>query len=377
VTAKDAAIALFRERYGEEPDLIVRSPGRVNLIGEHTDYNEGFVLPMAITLSTWAAVAASGDDTVNLASVGHDDATFSLNDLMSSDRSWSAYVRGSAWVTGAPETAGWNGAFATDIPIGAGLSSSAALEIAALRIFAAMSDRAWDPVQAARDARSIENDWMGLGSGIMDQLIVATARERHATLIDCRDLTTKPIRVPDDIAIVILDTGTRRRLVESSYDERRSACIRAAAAAGVPALRDLGGDDLETLARVVDERTLARARHVITENMRTLEAAEALAANDLRRFGRLVNASHTSLRHDFAVSSPALDHMVELASGTEGCLGARMTGAGFGGCAVAFVEPDAVDDMVTEVTTRYRDAAFGIPSAYVTTPASAATVETP
>jgi len=375
LTTRDTAIELFRQRFGGDPEYVIRAPGRVNLIGEHTDYNDGFVLPMAIEQGTWLALSSSGDRTVQLSSDGHDDAVFSLDALTSGGGGWAEYIKGVAWSLGTADSSGWNGAFATDIPIGAGLSSSAAIEIAGMLAFTAVSGSDWDPVQAALDAQRVENEWIGVSSGIMDQLIVATAQEHHATLIDCRSLEMSPTRMPDDIAVVILDTGTRRTLVGSGYDDRRRACERAASAADVPALRDLTTPDLDNLSSMLDETTFRRARHVITENERTIQAARALDTDDIRRFGELVNESHASLRDDFEVSSPALDLMVEIASRTGGCIGARMTGGGFGGCAVAFVERSQVDAFVEEVTRKYRGTATNEPMAYVTSAAGAASIE--
>ena len=374
MTARDAATDLFRERFGNDPQFIIRAPGRVNLIGDHTDYNDGFVLPMAIEQSTWLAMTARDDREVHLASVDHPDAWFSLDQVSHTNEGWSEYVKGVAWAMGELGDTGWDGAFATDIPIGAGLSSSAAFEIAAMLAFNAASGGVWNPVQAALAAQRVENEWMGLSSGIMDQLIVATAHEHHATLIDCRTLWGKPTRMPDGVAVVILDTGTRRELVGSAYDERRRSCERAASAGGVTALRDLSIRDLEALADDLDGETLRRARHVISENTRTVEAAAALADGEIERFGRLVNASHASLRDDFEVSSEALDRMVDIATGINGCIGARMTGAGFAGCAVAFVRTPDADAFVEEVLDRYRSSRADEPNAYVTGAGPAAAI---
>lgn len=376
MTAEQTAIDLFRKRFARDPEFVVRTPGRVNLIGEHTDYNDGFVLPMAIEQSTWVAAASRDDHDVHLASAGHPDASFSLSQVSRADDGWSEYVKGVAWAARAWIETGWDGAFATDIPIGAGLSSSAAIEIATMLVFNTLRGGTWEPVKAAIAARRVENEWMGVGSGIMDQLIIATAQEHHATLIDCRTLDLIPTRMPDDLVVVILDTGTRRELVGSAYDDRRASCDRAAAVAGVPALRDLSASDLESLSQHLDDRTFRRARHVITENARTLEAAHALADGDIARFGDLVDASHDSLRDDFGVSSDALDVMVHVARGAQGCLGARMTGAGFGGCAVAFVRKPDAGAFLREVLSTYRSSVKHEPSAYITGAASAAAIVT-
>lgn len=375
MTTRDRAIELFQQRFGSGPQYIIRAPGRVNLIGEHTDYNDGFVFPMAIDQATWLALSSSDDRTVRLSSSGHDDAVFSLDHLAPGGGGWAEYIKGVAWALDTTGSTGWNGAFATDIPIGAGLSSSAAIEIAGMLAFTTISRGDWDPVQGALNAQRVENEWIGVSSGIMDQLIVATAREQHATLIDCRSLEMSPTRLPDDLTVVILDTGTRRTLVGSGYDDRRSACERAASAAGVPALRDLTMTELDNFSNTLDEVTFRRARHVITENERTVEAARVLGTNNIKRFGQLVNESHASLRDDLEVSTPALDLMVDIASRTDACIGARMTGGGFGGCAVAFVERSQVESVADEVTRLYRAADIGEPMAYVTSAAGSASIE--
>lgn len=368
----DAAAALFRDRFGGDPEFVVRAPGRVNLIGEHTDYNDGFVLPMAIDRSVWIALRTRDDRVVRIVSSGHRETEFDLDGLVPGIDGWAEYIKGVAWSTGSVGLSGWDGAVASDIPIGAGLSSSAALEVAATIVFASVSGEQWDPIASALAAQRAENEWVGVSCGIMDQLIVATASEGHATLIDCRTLELAPVPLPDDVAIVILDTGTRRQLVDSEYDERRRACEGAAEAASVPALRDLSVADLEALSDLVDEVTFRRARHVVTENDRTIEAATALGSGDTARFGQLMEASHRSLRDDFQVSSEALDLMVEIASGVDGCLGARMTGAGFGGCAVALVAASEAAAFVDEVVESYASATGLEPKAYVTGAASGA-----
>jgi len=374
VTPEGSAVALFTDRFGGRPEIILRAPGRVNLIGEHTDYNDGFVFPMAIERATWVAVRRRRDRTVRVASVGHPDASFDLTALTRGGDDWAEYVKGIAWALGPASLAGWEGAFATDIPIGAGLSSSAALGVAGALAFVTVSGGAWHPADAARAAQRVENEWLGLGSGIMDQLIIATAIEGHASLIDCRTLEAAPTPLPKDVVAVILDTGTRRELVASAYDDRRAACERAARTAGVSALRDLTLIDLERVARDLEPEDLRRARHVVTENRRTVEAAKALAAGDLGRFGQLMAEAHRSIRDDFEASSDALDLMVEIAASSDGCVGARMTGGGFGGCAVALVRDEHAPAFVEEVGRRYAVASGREPRAYVTRAAAGASI---
>lgn len=366
---KDRVIEEFTARFGAAPAFVVRAPGRVNLIGEHTDYNDGFVLPMAIEREVCIALRPRSDDTVSVKSLDFDEeATFSLNDLARGENGWIEYIKGSAWALqqeGA-YVKGWEGVLAGDVPLGAGLSSSAALELAALRAFAAASHIQWDSTQMALLGQKAENEWVGVNCGIMDQLISAAGQNGHALLIDCRSLELQAVPLPDDVVVVILDTSTRRGLVDSAYNERRRQCEAAARTFGVPALRDIDSGTLEQRAAELDEATLRRARHVVTENERTIQAAEAMRDGDAGRLGQLMDASHVSLRDDFEVSSKALDLIVELARLQEACLGARMTGAGFGGCAVALVESAEAEEFAAEMRRSYVRESGRRPSVYVT-----------
>jgi len=349
----------FETLYGQPAAVLVRAPGRVNLIGEHTDYNDGFVLPMAIDRAAWIALRPRDDGRVRLHSVDFDQtAEFSLDDIRHDDSGWLEYVKGMAHVLrveGYP-LRGWEGVIAGDVPIGAGLSSSAAVEMAVARAFAALAGRPWEPAAMAKAGRRVENEWIGVNSGIMDQLISAAGRAGHALLIDCRSLDTRPVPLPPGVAVVILDTMTRRGLVESAYNERRAQCEAAAAFFGVPALRDIDWATFQARAGDLDPVVARRARHVISENERTLAAAEALRQGEAAAMGRLMNAGHASLRDDFEVSRAEMDVMVELAQARPACFGARMTGGGFGGAAVALVEADGVEAFVTAVSGAYQQA---------------------
>jgi galactokinase len=358
--------ATFAARFGDAPELLVRAPGRVNLIGEHTDYNDGFVLPAAIDRELWIALRPRPDRRVLVHSLDFGPGEFPLDGLSHGEDAWIEYAKGVAWVLGEEgrSLTGWEGVLGSDIPIGAGLSSSAALEMAALRAFAAVSGFPWEPKEAALLGQRVENHWMKVNSGIMDQLAVGLGRAGHALLIDCRSLEVEPVPLPDGVALVVLDTGTRRGLVGSAYNERRERCEAAARACGVPALRDV---DAPTLAAVVGLEATARrrARHVVTENARTLEAARVLRSRDLERMGRLMDESHASLRDDFEVSTEALDTIVDLAGREPGCVGARMTGAGFGGCAIAMVEEGRAAEFARRVADAYRAALDLQPEVYV------------
>jgi galactokinase len=365
---RDRAIAAFRSTYGRAPSLLVRAPGRVNLIGEHTDYNDGFVLPMALERAAWIALAPRDDGVVRLIAddLGQqgtfDVATARTRDARGDARDpeggWLEYPRGVAWALqdAGHVLRGFDGALASDVPRGAGLSSSAAVELAVAAAFAAASGLDWDPPAIARAMQRVENLWVGVQSGIMDQLIGAAGVAGHALLIDCRDLSLRPVPLPPGVAVVVLDTDTRRTLVGSAYDERRASCQRVATELGVAALRDVDAPTLAAAAGRLDPVDARRAHHVVAENARALDAATALADGDVDRFGRLMDASHESLRVDYEVSSPALDAIVVAARGAPGCLGARMTGAGFGGCAVALVTEATVESFVEATVAAYRAA---------------------
>jgi len=366
---RERVLNAFEREYGRRPTHLVRAPGRVNLIGEHTDYNDGFVLPLALDRAAWIALTPRDDDVVRLLADDLDQrGSFRIATAVSRDArgdahaaqgGWLEYPRGVAWALQQADghtLRGFDGVLASDVPRGAGLSSSAAVELAVAAAFQVSSGFDWDPHDVARRMQRAENHWIGVASGIMDQLIGAAGVAGHALLIDCRDLATRPVPLPADCAVVVLDTTTRRGLVGSAYNERRSQCEAAAQALGVPALRDADLAALERVAAQLDPTALRRARHVISENARVLEAVAALERGDAAAVGRLMNASHESLRDDFEVSSPALDQVVAAARAAPGCLGARMTGAGFGGCAVALVEADAVEAFTAATASAYRTA---------------------
>jgi galactokinase len=260
---------------------------------------------------------------------------------------------------------GWEGVVASDVPIGAGLSSSAALELATARAFCAISDFEWDARKMALLGQKAENQWVGVNCGIMDQMISATGREGHAVLIDCRSLELNAVPLPQGTSVVVLDTATRRGLVDSAYNERRIQCETAAEFFGVKALRDVTSSELGGKSNELDALTVRRARHVVTENERTVEAAEAMRNGEAEKLGELMNQSHESLKDDFEVSSAELDLMVTAAREQPGCLGARMTGAGFGGCAVALVLDREIEAFVISVEMAYCEAASHSPSIYV------------
>ncbi len=347
----------FEQRFQTPPAFVVRAPGRVNLIGEHTDYNDGFVLPLAIDRAVWIALRPRADRQVLAHSLDFaGSTTFALDELTRSDDGWAEYVKGVAWALqqAGHRLHGWEGVIAGDVPVGAGLSSSAALELAVARAFAAVSELTWDAAKMALLGQRAENEWVGVRCGIMDQMISAAGRAGHALLIDCRSLHSETVPFPPGTTVVILDTATRRGLVDSAYNERRSQCESAARAFGVAALRDVSSACFEAECGRLDEITRRRARHVVTENERTLQAADAMRRGDAIAVGRLMNASHESLRDDFAVSSQELNIMVECGRRHPACLGIRMTGAGFGGCAVALVHSEQAESFTSAVAASYQ-----------------------
>lgn len=345
----------FHAQFGESPEFIVRAPGRVNLIGEHTDYNDGFVLPMAIDRSIWIAARPREDRQVICYSMDFDeDLEFSLDDIQREPHGWGEYLKGVAWVLQEEgyTLKGWDGVVVGDIPIGAGLSSSAAIEMATLRTFSVVSDFTWDAVRMAKLGQSTEINWVGVNSGIMDQMVSALGEAGHALLIDCRSLEVENIPMPEGIVMLVFDSSIRRGLVDSAYNERQAQCQEAASFCGVETLRDLSGDVLETFRQGIEPILFRRAHHVVSENERTLQAVEALRVGDTLLFGELMNASHESLKEDYDVSSDELDTLVELAQ-SEGALGARMTGAGFGGCIVSLVDENLLEGISLRVKERF------------------------
>ena len=345
--------------FGRTPVGIVRAPGRVNLIGEHTDYNDGFVLPCAIGGETRIAWAPRDDGQVEVVATDFDDQTdtFALDEPIAhhSEGGWRDYVRAMASVVAAafPDIGGASLAIASSLSRGVGLSSSASLEVAIGHALLARSGLSAEASAIALLAQKAENDFIGVRCGIMDQLASAASVAQHALMIDCRSLVTRPVAIPRDIAIAIVHSGVVRGLVDGQYNQRRTECEAAALAMGVAALRDA---DLALLdATDMPEIVRARARHVISENARVLAMAESLASGDLARSGALMAESHASMRDDFAITVPAIDQLVEIAHGAIGGQGgARMTGGGFGGAVVALLPTGAVPAFIETMRHRYR-----------------------
>ena len=377
----------LQSAFGRTPDLWVQAPGRVNLIGEHTDYNDGFVLPCAIDYRTVIAVTARSDRQVRVvaADYGHAVDTFDLDGPIAPHPTlqWANYVRGTVKMLAehlAPLGLSLRGAdlaIAGNVPQGAGLSSSASLEVAVGQAFKALlglGDRdGVSQTDLALIAQRAENRFVGVNCGIMDQLISARAEAGHALLIDCRSLSGQPVHLPESVAVMVVHSRVRRGLVGSEYNTRRTQCEAAARHYGVPALRDVDLARLERDRGGLDEVVYRRARHIVTENARTVDAAAALAAGDLVQLGELMAASHVSMRDDFEITHPAIDRLVDIAQQAVGHKGgARMTGGGFGGCIVVVLPDARIADVQVAIEAAYRSPEGELPAIWVSHAATGA-----
>ncbi len=366
-------VAHFMHTFGRQPAFAARAPGRVNLIGEHTDYNDGFVLPMAIDRDVTIVGASRDDRVVRLCSANFgDEASFALERIEKAhDGAWSNYARGVAGVLQQAGFAlrGFDGVIYGEVPIGSGLSSSAAIEMATLMAFTAAGvdgslPLALDGAQAARLAQRAENEFVGVHCGIMDQFISSLGKAGHALFIDCRSLDYELTPIPKGVTVLVVDTSAPRSLAASAYNERRAQCEEAAHLLGAPALRDISVETFEQRRSELPDLIARRAAHVIYENQRVLDAVAALRANDVAKFGRLMNQSHASLRDWYEVSSKELDAVVEIAQRVPGVYGARMTGAGFGGCAIALVDDAQVGALTQAILHEYPQCTGREPKVY-------------
>ncbi len=378
-----ALTAAFTQRFHTSPAALVRAPGRVNLIGEHTDYNHGFVLPMAIDRAVWIALRPRPDRQVHLHSLDFDQSTTFSLDALNERTGWVGYVQGVAWalLNAGFELNGWEGVMAGNVPMGAGLSSSAATELAVARAFVLVSDLPWNPAQMARLAQNAENQWVGVHCGIMDQLISAAGVAGHALFIDTRDLSTEAVPLPPNARIAVLYSDASRSLAGSAYNQRRAQCEEAVrllqqAMPGVQALRDVSSQQLEAHRHLLPPTIYHRVRHVVRENERVLRSLLAMRSHDTNTLGQLMLASHASLRDDYEVSSHELDLLVELAVNA-GALGARLTGAGFGGCAIALCRAKDAETIAQDVMEEYNRRTGLNGYAFVTTASDGAGVVRP
>lgn len=360
---KNNVLASFAHVFDAAPDFLLQAPGRVNLIGEHTDYNDGFVLPCAIDYQTVVAARKRSDSLVRVVSSDYQDALdeFDLSQEIKfvDDKMWANYIRGvvKCLLDKGHSLGGVDLAVSGNVPQGAGLSSSAALEVVIGQTFKELFSLDISQADIALNGQKAENEFVGCNCGIMDQLISAKGVENHALLIDCRSLETQAVSMPENVAVVIINSNKKRGLVDSEYNTRRAQCEEAASIFGVKALRDVSLDEFEARQSELSAVVAKRARHVITENARTLEAAQALTDGDMQRLGQLMAQSHVSMRDDFEITVKEIDTLVEIVQGVIGDKGGvRMTGGGFGGCIVSLMPPELVDDVKAAINQKYQAA---------------------
>jgi len=385
-TRTQTLIEAFQSRFQGEPTAVAVGPGRVNLIGEHTDYNDGFVLPVALKRDVRIVFHPRADRYVRIYSVEYDGwFEFSLDQMAyNDDILWSNYIQGVAWSLqeAGLQLTGMDAVVSGNVPKGSGLSSSAALEIATAHAFmyASGQEGKLTGPQVAKAAQRAENAFVGVNCGIMDQFISMLGAENHALLIDCRSLEYQLVPFPETGSLVIGNTKASRSLASSAYNQRRQECETGVALLqqvlpGIKALRDVTSEQLEAHKDLLDPVVYRRCRHVVGENERVLQTVAALEQGDLTEVGRLMNASHESLRYDYEVSSEALDVMVDAMRSAPGCYGARLTGAGFGGCTVALVEPGAEQGIADMIYDKYPKATNIWPEVYTTRASNGAYVQ--
>ena len=354
------------------PTHIVQAPGRVNLIGEHTDYNDGFVLPCAINYQTVVAAAKRDDNIVRVVSVDYGNETdeFDITQEITfqENKMWANYIRGvvKCLIGRGFEFKGADISVSGNVPQGAGLSSSAALEVVIGQTFKELYNLNISQAEVALNGQQAENEFVGCNCGIMDQMVSAEGNKNHAMLLDCRSLETTAVAMPEDMSVVIINSNKKRGLVDSEYNTRREQCEEAARIFGVKALRDVTIEEFNAKAHELDEMVAKRARHVITENDRTEEAAKVLASGDMKRMAVLMAESHASMRDDFEITVKEVDALVDIVKNVIGENGGvRMTGGGFGGCIVALVPPVLVDEVKAAVEELYETATGLKESIYV------------
>jgi galactokinase len=366
----------FEREFGYSPSGVWSAPGRANLIGEHTDYNLGFVFPFGIDSRTYAAVSPREDRLARVAST-IDGKVYQLDledDNPPTDLDWAGYPLGVAWVMRDRLKHGFDCFIDSNVPIGAGLSSSAAIECAVSSALNELNGLGLDRKELAKIGQRAENQVVGAPTGIMDQMASMLAEHDSAVLIDCRTLETEVIPLglePRDLVIAVIDTGVKHRHAEGGYGSRRASCELGAKLMDVASLRDLDVSDLPRAQATLDNETFRRVRHIVTENDRVLAATAALKAGDMVTFGKLLDASHVSMRDDFEISVPELDVAVEAAI-EAGALGARMTGGGFGGAAIALISRDLLDQLRKVVDLRYSEHGFSPAKVFVVKPAGGA-----
>lgn len=378
LTASQLA-ARFTEAFGAEPDGVWMAPGRVNLIGEHTDYNEGFVLPFAIDKTARIAVRTRPDSTLRLLST-YGDQGMTTADAAALDKStargWTKYPLGVIWALQQRgiTVPGLDLLLDSDVPLGAGLSSSHAIECAVVSALNELTGAGLEAEEMVLATQRAENDFVGAPTGIMDQSASLRGAKDHAVFLDCRDQTVKLVPFeahPAGLVMLVIDTKVSHSHADGGYASRRASCELGADVLGVKALRDVGVEDLQEASGLLDEETFRRVRHVVTENDRVLQTVELLASEGPRAIGPLLDASHVSMRDDFEISCRELDLAVET-SRTNGAIGARMTGGGFGGAAIALTPLEAEHQVRTAVVQAFADAGYTAPDIFTVTPAEGA-----
>jgi galactokinase len=378
------AARMFEKIYGHGPRWAATAPGRVNLIGEHTDYNDGFVLPMTIGRKTLFLAEPTEDQEITLHSLTMGEtARFSLRGGVDrGEPAWSNYVRGviAGFQRLKTPLTGFHAVIDSDVPLGGGLSSSAALEVSAATLLEAISGQQLDPVEKALLCQQAEHEFAGVPCGIMDQFVSVLGRKDHLLLLDCRSRTTELVPMTDPaVAVLVINTNVRHKHAGGEYAQRRAQCEAAVQALKVQALRDLTLEQLKQTDVKLDPVIFRRARHVVTENERTLQAAQALRAGNWSALGKLMYESHRSMRDDYEVSCRELDEVVEIAQGLGvkgGVFGCRMTGGGFGGCAVALVKAGEVDPITRSFADGYERRTRNIATIFATRPAIGARILT-
>jgi galactokinase len=380
---REDVVAAFRKAASRDPEVVAFAPGRVNLIGEHTDYNEGFVLPAAVDRGVAVAGRRVAGDTFTLHAVDLGESCTFARDALKRDPapSWADYFKGIVWAlsTRGIDVPVCEAAITGDIPQGAGLSSSAAYEVATVRLLSALGGFELPPLEVAKLAREAENGFVGVACGIMDQMASTFGEQGKALLLDCRSLAHEAVEIPAGLTLVVVNSGVRHSLASSEYNKRRAECeegVRSLASLrpGVRSLRDVGADDEARFFAMLPPVVRKRCRHVVSENARVVEMVSAMRSCDIAGIKILTAASHASLRDDYEVSCPELDILVELALALPACQGARLTGAGFGGSTVNLVETAAVAPFSDAVASGYQSRTGRSAEIYVFEPSSGARI---
>jgi galactokinase len=386
----DRIVAEFRQRFGSAPEFIARAPGRVNLLGEHVDYNDGFVMPTAIDRATYVAFSRSSYEFSHIEAFDLHEIVELSNDSITHKKQkdgsllpeWGLYPAGVAQILiedgFGPEPI--NAFFASDVPRGSGLSSSASVEVAFLTAWQQLGGWSLEKMRRARLCQKAEIEYVGVNCGIMDQFASVCGEENKILCLDCQSLDWKTLNFPAGVAIVIADTTVRRKLTSGGYNTRHDECKAALRflqqkMPGVTSFRDVSITGLDRYSNLMPEVIAKRARHVISEIDRTIKAQVILERGDIRAFGRLINEAHSSLRDFYEVSCSELDTMVSIAQSLEGCIGARLTGAGFGGCTVNLVDIDVVEIFMQQLANRYEQATRLIPAVYLTQASDGAEIQ--